>query len=57
MTYLLNTDVVAELRKIGDDKADRQSLFWNSNAESLGCSVVMPDKAHGCAPGWTTIFA
>jgi hypothetical protein len=42
VTDLLNTNVVAELRKIGDGKADRQSLFWNSNAESLGCSVAMP---------------
>lgn len=71
LTYLLDTNIISELRKIGDGKADANvwvdqvdsaSFFisaitpsWNLSVEFLVCSGAMRGRVRVCASGWTTM--
>ncbi len=72
MKYLLDTNVVSELRKVGDGKADANVAKWvgaqDSNVLFISAitileiehgilsNVATPPRALACEDGWIVVF-
>ena len=51
--FVLDTNVISELRKVGDGKADARVAAWVSGFAS---SDGIRSRGKGCGPGWTGMY-